>query len=99
MSLVLVSNGKRCRNRNLAPAVQSTHISWCGHAQAYLNVSGKLVLPSMRKWRGSPGYGKALTEARTRLRWQRSLSGQTRRTGGKMGTKRSVLVDGRGVPL
>jgi putative transposase len=53
----------------------------------------------MRKWRESPGYGKALTEAQTRLRWPRSLSGQTRQTGEKMGTKRSVLVDGRGVPL
>ena len=53
----------------------------------------------MMNWRESPGSGKALTEARTRLRWRRSLSGQTRRTGEKMGTKRSVLVDARGVPL
>ena len=56
-------------------------------------------LSNMTKWKVSPGYGKVSTVVRTRLRLPWSLSGPTQRTGEKMGTKRSVLVDGRGVPL
>ena len=99
MLRVLVSIGKHCRNRNSAPEVHSMRTLWRGLALACLNAFGRQGCPSMMNWRESPGYGKASTEARTRLRWRRSLSGQTRRTGEKMGTKRSLLVDARGVPL
>jgi hypothetical protein len=99
MSLVRESNGRRCRNRNSVLVARFTHTSWHGHVLVYLNASGPQALSSMRKWGESLGCGKILMEALIRLRWLRSPSGRTRRIGEKMGTKRSVFVDGRGVPL
>ena len=56
-------------------------------------------MPSMMRWRGSPGSGRAWMEPWSKLPLRRKQSGRIRRTGGKKGTKRHILVDGRGVPL
>ena len=45
------------------------------------------------------GSGSQPTEPWVKRRWHKSAWGQTPRTGEKKGRKRSVLVDGRGVPL
>ena len=46
-----------------------------------------------------PGTGKAWTGRWRKLPWPWSAQGPTPRIGGKKGRKRSLLVDGRGVPL
>jgi len=53
----------------------------------------------MTKWKGLPGNGRVWTGRRARPHWLRRRSEITRQTGGKKGTKRSLLVDGRGAPL
>lgn len=53
----------------------------------------------MTKWRALLGNGKAWMAPRAKRRWRRKPWGTTRRIGGKKGTKRSLLVDGRGAPL
>jgi transposase len=53
----------------------------------------------MTNWKALPGNGRALTGRKARLRWLRKRWEITRQTGGKKGTKRSLLVDGRGAPL
>ena len=56
-------------------------------------------MPSMTKWRGSHGDGRASTGPCSKRRWRKKLSAPTRRIGEKNGSKRHLLVDGRGVPL
>jgi transposase len=51
------------------------------------------------KWRALPGTGKALMEPWSRLPWLWKRLVGIRPTGGKKGSKRHLLVDGRGVPL
>jgi transposase len=53
----------------------------------------------MMRWKGSPGIGKALTGPWAKLPWRKNAPDPTRRIGEKKGRKRSVLTDGRGVPL
>jgi putative transposase len=53
----------------------------------------------MTKWKGLPGNGRVWTGRRARPHWLRRRSEITRQTGGQKGTKRSLLVDGRGAPL
>jgi len=53
----------------------------------------------MTRWRGSPGAGRVSTGPWSRPRWRKRRSGRTRPIGGKAGSKRHLLVDGRGVPL
>jgi transposase len=53
----------------------------------------------MTQWKGSPGIGKALTGPWAKHLWRKNAPGPTRRIGEKKGRKRSVLTDGRGVPL
>ena len=50
-------------------------------------------------WPGLPGNGKAWTEPKAKLPWPKRPWATTRQIGGKKGTKRSLLVDGRGAPL
>ena len=47
----------------------------------------------------SPGSGSEQTGRWAKLRWQPSAQAGTRPTGEKKGRKRSLLVDGHGVPL
>jgi len=46
-----------------------------------------------------PGIGRVLTEQCTKRHWRPNAWAPTRRIGGKNGSKRSLLVDGLGVPL
>jgi putative transposase len=46
-----------------------------------------------------PGNGKAWTEPKAKLLWHKRRWETTRQIGEKKGTKRSLLVDGRGAPL
>jgi putative transposase len=46
-----------------------------------------------------PGGGKALMDQWSRLRWRWRPLDRIRRIGEKNGTKRSLLVDGNGIPL
>jgi len=50
-------------------------------------------------WRGLPGNGKAWMGRKAKRRWRKRLWETTRLIGEKKGTKRSLLVDGRGAPL
>jgi hypothetical protein len=45
------------------------------------------------------GDGKALMAQCSKHRWPKNLSERTRQIGEKKGSKRHLLVDGRGVPL
>jgi putative transposase len=49
--------------------------------------------------RASPGSGKAWTGRRPRRRWAGKKTGKNPTDRGKLGVKRSVLIDGRGVPI
>ena len=53
----------------------------------------------MTRWKASLGNGKAWTARKAKLLWRKRRWGTTRRIGEKKGTKRSLLVDGRGAPL
>jgi len=53
----------------------------------------------MTTWRGLPGNGKAWMGPKAKLPWHRRRWETIRQIGGKKGTKRSLLVDGRGAPL
>jgi putative transposase len=53
----------------------------------------------MMNWKESLGNGKAWTERKAKRLWPKRPWETTRQTGGKKGTKRSLLVDGRGAPL
>ena len=76
-----------------------TSISRTGIKLVFLCGCGRPDWRNTTPWRGSPGNGKALTEPWARRLWRRNAPGPTRRIGGKKGRKRSVLTDGRGVPL
>jgi len=66
---------------------------------AFLSLCGEPGLPNTMKWRVSPGGGKALTGQWSRHLWHWKRLAAIRPTGEKKGTKRHLLVDGRGVPL
>ena len=53
----------------------------------------------MMRWSGSSGAGKPWTVQCTRHRWVGEKTGPNPTDRGKTGTKESILVDGRGVPL
>lgn len=60
---------------------------------------GAKACPNTTIWRGSHGGGRASTEAWSRRLWRRKLLDRIQPTGEKKGSKRSLLVDGRGTPL
>lgn len=60
---------------------------------------GEPVWQSMTRWKGLLGSGRAWTGRRAKPHWPKRRSEITRQTGEKKGTKRSLLVDGRGAPL
>jgi putative transposase len=51
------------------------------------------------RWPASLGNGNAWTGRKAKLLWRKRPSETTQLIGGKKGTKRSLLVDGRGAPL
>src|SRR5262245_13198226 len=82
-----------------APRAPSTTGSSAGAKAGSCNGSGRCSSRTATSWAGSIGSGRAPTR-----RWARAGSGG-KKTGknptdrGKMGTKKSVLVDGQGGPL
>ena len=78
---------------------QSTSDFSIGRKQAYSRRSGKPDLPSTTRWKALHGAGRALTEPCSRHPWHKKQSAEIRPIGGKKGSKRHLLVDGRGVPL
>lgn len=93
-----VASGRRCR-ASLAVRVPSTPIFSAGGTTDFSCACGKRAWRSMMKWKASPGSGRVWMEPKARHRWRRKPSGTIRPTGEKKGTKRSLLVDGRGAPL
>ena len=93
------ASGRRCPRSDSAAQARSTSASWSGRPLGCLNRSGKPGLPSTTRWKASPGDGKASTRPCSRRRWRKRPWDPTRRIGEKKGSKRHLLVDGRGVPL
>ena len=93
-----VASGRPCRSYLAAPA-PSTNTFNAGVGKGSFWPYGKPVWPSMMKWRGLPGSGKALMGRKAKLRWPGKRWAITPLIGGKKGSKRSLLVDGAGVPL
>jgi len=92
------ANGRLCPRVSAAPARFIT-IFKSGGSKDFLCACGARGWPNTTRWKASPGNGKAWTELKAKLRWRKRRWGTTRRIGGKKGTKRSLLVDGRGAPL
>jgi putative transposase len=78
---------------------QSTSDFSNGKARVCLLPCGKQDWPSTTRWKALLGDGKASTGPCSRRRLRKSLSAPTRQIGEKKGSKRHLLVDGRGVPL
>src|SRR5450759_1174422 len=99
MCCELVASGKLCRrSASVAPA-RSTSGFWNGSVPACSKRSGRQGWQNTTKWKGSPGDGRVSMGPCLRPHWHKSRSGPTRLIGGKNGSKRHLLVDGRGVPL
>jgi putative transposase len=92
------ANGRPCPRVLAAPARFIT-ISKSGGSRDFSCGCGRRGWPNTTKWKASRGNGKAWTGRKAKLRWRRRRWGTTRRIGEKKGTKRSLLVDGRGAPL
>ncbi len=93
------ASGKRCPQRSLAVPVPSTNTFWNGNAKEYLYVFGAKDWQSMMRWRGLLGHGKASMGRWSKPPWPWRPLERIQRTGEKNGTKRSLLVDGNGIPL
>ncbi|HEY5806581.1 MAG TPA: IS5 family transposase [Povalibacter sp.] len=94
-----VVNGRHCPRSDSAAPARCTSASWSGRRQACSRRCGGPAWPSTTRWKASPGDGKASTRPCSRRRWRKRRSDPTRPIGGKKGSKRHLLVDGRGVPL
>ena len=93
------ANGRRCRKNGSAAPVLSTSTSGSGSAKGSSFGFGGKGSPSMTTWRGSSGLGRASTGQWSKRRWRRRPLVRTRQIGEKKGSKRSLLVDGVGIPL
>ena len=92
------ASGRHCPSRSAAPA-PSTNTFNAGAGRDSSWRCGGPVWPSMTRWRALPGSGKALMGLKGKPRWRGKRWATTPPTGGKKGSKRSLLVDGAGVPL
>jgi len=92
------ASGRRCQKALAVPARFTTTFSGGGSKDS-LCVCGVPVWRSTTRWRGLLGSGKAWTAPKAKLLWRKRQWEITQQTGGKKGTKRSLLVDGRGAPL
>ena len=70
-----------------------------GVAKDSLCACGGPVWPNTTRWKELLGNGKAWTELKAKRLWLKRRWETTPQTGGKKGTKRSLLVDARGAPL
>jgi hypothetical protein len=92
------ANGRLCPRVLAAPAPFIT-TSKSGGSKAFSCACGARGWPNTTNWKASLGNGKAWTGRKAKLLWRKRRWGTTRLIGGKKGTKRSLLVDGRGAPL
>ena len=70
-----------------------------GKQPVFFGSFGKLAYRSMTNSKASTGIGKVRTERLPNRLWAGENTGRNPTDRGKLGTKRSVLSDGRGVPL
>ena len=84
---------------NMAVPVPCICISRSGTKQVSFFDCVVPVWPSMTRWKRLHGIGRASTARCTKHHLQPNALGPTQRIGGKNGRKRSLLVDGIGVPL
>ena len=93
-----VVNGKP-RHKNLAPAVHCIATSRNGRSGASSANCGNICYDGTTTFAASNGSGKVSTDRQPRLPWAGKKTGKNPTDRGKLGVKRSVLTDGRGVPL
>lgn len=91
-------SGKLCHGSMEAP-VPSTSGSNTGRRQVFFWRSGRLDLPNTTAWKESPGNGSRQMGRRAKHRWRPNAWERIQRIGEKNGRKRSLLTDGRGIPL
>jgi len=94
----LVANGRLFR-ASLAAPVLYICIFRSGSRQVSFFVCGVPVWPSMTRWKPLHGIGRVSTARCTKHHLRPNALVPTPRIGGKNGRKRSLLVDGIGVPL
>jgi transposase len=92
------ANGKRCPGSSAVPA-RCTSIFRTGTRRVFSSSCGRRDWPNTTACRASPGSGKASTGPWEKRRWPPSARGGNPTDRGKKGRKRSLLTDGRGVPL
>ena len=70
-----------------------------GHGPDSFEICGGRAWRNTTTWQASRGIGKRPTARTSKRPWRENRLAPIRRIGEKNGSKRSVLVDGRGVPL
>ncbi|MGO9229620.1 MAG: IS5 family transposase [Bryobacteraceae bacterium] len=98
MFFALAVSGRRFRAHTVRPA-RCTSTSKSGIEPGFSRSSGRRVWPSTTACTASRGSGRPRTGPWARRHWQPNAQVGTQPTGGKKGRKRSLLVDGRGLPL
>ena len=94
----LVANGKP-RHMSSVPAVHCIATSRNGRNEACSASCGSIVCGITTISEAFSGSGKVSTDRPPRLPWAGKKTGKNPTDRGKLGVKRSVLTDGRGVPL
>ncbi len=92
------ASGRRCRH-NLAAPVPFIAISKSGLAWVFGNGFGNGRWGSTIRSAASLGAGSRWTARQLSRRWEGKKTGKNPTDRGKLGVKRSVLTDARGVPL
>lgn len=92
------ASGRRSRH-NLAAPAPFIAISKSGHAWVFGNGSGNARCGHTLGSEASLGVGKLSTARPPSRRWAGKKTGKNPTDRGKLGVKRSVLTDARGVPL
>src|SRR5687767_11977329 len=82
-----------------APRPRRIAASWSGRRPGCSRRSGAGASWPMTVWPGSTGAGWRWTGPWARPRWVGKKTGRNPTDRGKLGSKRSLLTDGRGVPL
>jgi transposase len=98
MCCAQVANGRPCPKFSAAP-VRSIRIFNGGGRKDSLCGCGERDWQNMTRWKGLCGGGRAWMGRRVKPHWHKRRWETTRQIGEKKGTKRSLLVDGRGAPL
>jgi putative transposase len=93
-----VANGKQ-RRRNSAPAVPCIGTSRSGRNAGCSTNFGNICCEGTITFAAYGGGGKVWTDRQPRLPWAGKKTGKNPTDRGKLGVKRSLLTDGRGVPL